>query len=91
MVAVEFASARLLEERDLLQRKSGLGLRRVKIPKKRIAWEFQTGCRGDATYSLRLTIFDIAPGDQIQAMRHDRCLFGCPLQPLCKSANAGDH
>jgi hypothetical protein len=56
VVAVEFASARLLEERDLLQRKSGLGLRRVKIPKKRIAWEFQTGCRGDATYSSRLAI-----------------------------------
>ena len=41
-----FASAEILEEgHDLLQRRSGLGVGRVKTPKKRFASEFQTGCR----------------------------------------------
>ena len=47
--------------------------RRVKIPKKRIAWEFRTGCRGDATYSPCLAISVPTPStEDTQLQRSSR-------------------
>jgi hypothetical protein len=42
-------------------------------------------------HSRKLNWIDIAPNEQIEAVRHDCHLFGCTLQHFCKGANAGDH